>query len=195
MSVRSKQVDQANVTHHPNQSPPDSCFKVVGDDRPLQTITQSIEINAAPAQVWLALTEPGAGGKWRDAEFHTDWTPGVPFEITARVGEKKYRDKGLVVRFQPPTLLEYTYWSRVSGLPDTPECRSTIRMSLHPHNSATLLTVEHQVPPSPVKRGQGWEIGPESGWKHVQFYWRMTLPILKEVIERGTTASEPGIGS
>ena len=136
--------------------------------------------------VWLALTDPSAGEKWRNADFKTDWTPNVPFEIIARVGDKNYHDKGLVLRFDPPHLLEYTYWSSISGVPDTPDSRSTIRMSLEPRQSATtLLTVDHQVPPSPVKRGKDWEIGPESAWKHVQFYWRMTLPILKEVVERG----------
>ena len=154
----------------------------------MQTVTHSIEILGEPASVWLALTDPSAGEKWRNADFKTDWTPNVPFEIIAKVGEKQYRDKGLVLRFDPPKVLEYSYWSSISGEPDTPDSRSTITMSLDPRDHATLLTVEHRVPPSPVKRGKGWEIGPESGWKHVQFYWRMTLPILKEVVERGAAA-------
>jgi uncharacterized protein YndB with AHSA1/START domain len=154
----------------------------------MKTITESIEIIAGPERVWRALTEARAGETWRNADFHTDWTPGVPFEITARVGEEQYRDKGLVLRFDPPKVLEYTYWSRLSGLADTPDSRSTIKMSLDPRGSATVLTVEQQVPPSPLERGKDWEIGPESGWKHVQFYWRITLPILKGVVERGATA-------
>ena len=152
----------------------------------MKTVTQSIEIAATPELVWLALTEPSAGEKWRNADFKTDWTPGVPFEITAKVGEKQYRDQGTVLRFDPPKVLEYTYWSSLSGQPDTPDSRSTIKISLDPRDRATLLTVEHQVPPSPVKRGKDWEIGPESGWKHVEFYWRITLPILKGVLERAT---------
>ena len=150
----------------------------------MKTVTQSIQIAATPESVWLALTEPGAAEKWRNADFKTDWTPGVPFDITARVGPKKYRDKGLVLRFDPPKVLEYTYWSSLSGLPDTPDSRSTVTISLDPRDEATLLTVEQQVPPSPVRRGKDWEIGPESGWKHVEFYWRMTLPLLKAVVER-----------
>src|SRR5262249_25511919 len=121
--------------------------------RHLKVVTESIEIAAVPALVWLALTEPGAGHKWRNADFETDWIPNVPFDITARVGEKNYRDKGLVLRFDPPKVLEYTYWSRLSGLADTPDSRSTIKMSLDPREGATFLTVEQQVPPSPVKRG------------------------------------------
>lgn len=33
--------------------------------------------------------------------------------------------------------------------------------------------------------GQDWEIGPESGRNHVEFYWRSTLPILRRVVEQG----------
>ena len=154
----------------------------------MKTVTQSIEIAATPELIWLALTEPSAGQKWRNADFNTDWTPGVPFEITAKVGEKQYRDKGTVLRFDPPKVLEYTYWSSIAGLPDTPDSRSTITISLDPRDETTLLTVEQQVPPSPVRRGKGWEIGPESGWKHVEFYWRITLPILKGVVERDATS-------
>ena len=152
----------------------------------MKQITQSIVIEAAPALVWVALTGLDAGEKWRNASFKTDWTIGVPFEIMAEMGEKTYRDTGRVLRFEPPRVLEYTHWSRITGLPDTPESRSTIKISLDLRDQATLLTVDQQVPPSPVKQGTGWEIGPESGWKHWEFYWRVTLPVLKEVVERGS---------
>jgi hypothetical protein len=56
-------------------------------------------------------------------------------------------------------------------------------MTLEVEGTDTTLTVEQQVSPSPVRRGKGWEIGEDSGWKHVAFYWRMTLPILKRIVE------------
>lgn len=161
-------------------------FVHMGYHDALKTLVQSIVIEAAPALVWVALTEFGAGEKWRNADFETDWTIGVPFKITAKMGEQTYQDAGCVLRFDPPSVLEYTHWSRITGLPDTPESRSTIKMSLDPRGRTTLLTVEQQVPPSSVTHGAGWEIGPESGWKHWEFYWRVTLPVLKAVVERGS---------
>ncbi len=152
----------------------------------MKGITQSIVIEAAPGLVWAALTGLDAGEQWRNADFETDWTIGVPFEIMAKMGEKTHRDTGRVLRFEPPRVLEYSHWSSMTGLPDTPESRSTIKISLDPRDRVTLLTLEQQVPPSPVTRGTGWEIGPESGWKHWEFYWRVTLPVLKEVVERGS---------
>ncbi|WP_027552323.1 hypothetical protein [Bradyrhizobium sp. Cp5.3] len=75
-----------------------------------------------------------------------------------------------------------TYW-RVSGLPDTPQSWSTITMRVEVDAVETIVTVEQQVPPSPPRRGQGWEIGENSGWKHAAFYWRSALAMLKRAVE------------
>lgn len=153
---------------------------------PFQTLTQSIRISAKPQKVWDAILDPNAGNKWRNAHFATDWYVGDRIEIEAIIGAKRYRDKGRVVKVEPPSLLQYTYWSQVSGLRDVTESYSTITMALEPEGEETILTVIQQVPPSPVRRGKGWEIGAESGAKHVAFYWRMTLPILKRIVEENS---------
>lgn len=151
----------------------------------VRLITESICIAADPNKVWDAIVDRNAGERWRNAHFNTDWRIGAAIEIEAVIGEKRYRDKGRVICVEPPSRLAYSYWSLVSGLPDSPDSYSTITMTLAAEGSATVLTVTQQVPPSPVRRGNGWEIGPESGAKHVAFYWRMTLPRLKQVVEEG----------
>ena len=148
-----------------------------------RTVTQSIRIAAESRNVWDALVDPRAGEKWRNAHFKTDWRDGELIEIEAIIGTKHYRDKGRVIQVQSPSLLQYTYWSQVSGLPDIPQSYSTITMTLEAEGTDTTLTVTQQVPPSPVRRGKGWEIGEESGANHVAFYWRLTLPILKRIVE------------
>jgi uncharacterized protein YndB with AHSA1/START domain len=152
-------------------------------------IVQSVSIATGPEHVWNALTDPRAGEKWRNADFKTDWRAGSPIKIEAVVGIKRYRAKGFVIQAEPPALLQYSYWSHISGLQDVPQSYSTITMRLEAQGSDTILTVEQQVPPSPERRGKGWTIGPESSWKHVEFYWRMTLPVLKRLVEqeRSTT--------
>ena len=151
---------------------------------PLKAVTQSIDITADAALVWDALTDRRAGETWRNADFKTDWQVGQAFEIVASIGAKTYRDKGIVLQADAPRTLKYAYWSRISGLPDIPEAYAQVTISLQPLGGGTVVTVEQHVPPSPIRRGRGWQIGPESGWKHVQFYWRMTLPRLKEAVER-----------
>ncbi|MHC2255281.1 uncharacterized protein YndB with AHSA1/START domain [Bradyrhizobium embrapense] len=151
----------------------------------LQAVTESIRIAAEPKHVWDAIIDPKAGETWRNAHFKTDWRIGAPIEIEAEIGSKRYRDKGRVLHVDPPSRLEYSYWSQVSGLPDVPQSYATIAMALAADGGETALTVTQQVPPSPIRRGNGWEIGAESGARHVAFYWRMTLPRLKQAVEQG----------
>jgi uncharacterized protein YndB with AHSA1/START domain len=154
----------------------------------VREVAQSIRIHAPPGRVWDALVHPDAGDRWRNARFATDWRPGSPIAIEALIGTRRYRDKGRVLRAEPHVALEYTYWSRVSGLPDEPASYSTIAMALAADGDDTVLTVTQRVPPSPVRRGPGWEIGDDSGANHVAFYWRTTLPVLKRVVEEDGAA-------
>ena len=153
-----------------------------------RSVLQSISIAAEPHDVWKALIAPDAGDKWRNAHFRTGWHAGDLIEIEAIIGPRRYRDKGQVVQVRPCALLQYTYWSSVSGLPDHPDSYSTVTMTLEAKGAETILTVEQNVPPSPVRKGKGWEIGEDSGAKHVAFYWRMALPVLKRVVEEGRGA-------
>jgi uncharacterized protein YndB with AHSA1/START domain len=73
-----------------------------------QVLTQSIHIAAEPQEVWDAILDPGAGDKWRNAHFTTDWHAGSWIEVVATIGEKRYRDKGRIVKIEPPSLLQYT---------------------------------------------------------------------------------------
>jgi len=154
---------------------------------PHAVFTSSIEINAPPEVVWGALVDNEKGRVWRGADFETDWQVGSPITITAKIGSKRYRDKGSVVRAERPSLLAFEFLSRVSGLPDIPESYSLIVMRLTRTAVGTTLHVEHTVPSSPIRRGKGFEIGPESGEKHVAFYWRSTLPLLRDLIEGNDT--------
>ncbi|MCD7058990.1 SRPBCC family protein [Pelagibacterium xiamenense] len=147
------------------------------------TVTQAIDIAASPQAVWDALIDRERGLVWRNADYDTDWQAGSPIAISAQIGPKRYRDKGTVLAVEEPVRLVYTFWPRVSGLPDSPENYSVVTLQLVPQLAATTLKVAHSVPPSPPRRGKGFEIGPESGWKHVEFYWRTTLPLLRDLIE------------
>jgi len=143
----------------------------------------AVLITASPQKVWDVLTSPTAGPDWRNADFATDWKVGSSFDIAAHIGSKTYRDKGRVLAADPPRRLSYAYWSRVAGLDDGPDNWSVIDMRLTPDGEGTQLTVTQQVPPSPVRQVRGETIGPESGLRHVAFYWRTTLLIIKRIAE------------
>lgn len=150
---------------------------------PHATVTQSIEIAATPDRVWETLTDRDKGRVWRSADYETDWQPGSAIAITAQIGPKRYRDKGTVLEVERPTRLTYEFLPRVSGLPDMADSYSLVSFELMPRGNGTELIVTHTVPPSPVRKGKNFEIGPESGEKHVTFYWRSTLPLLRDIIE------------
>lgn len=150
---------------------------------PHATVTQSIDIAAAPDAVWATLTDRDSGRLWRSADYQTDWLPGSPIAITAQIGPKRYRDKGTVLAVQRPALLRYQFLPRVSGLPDLPDSYSVVTFEIAAQGHGVTLTITHTVPPSPIRKGKNFEIGPESGEKHVEFYWRSTLPLLRDLIE------------
>ena len=153
-----------------------------------KTITLSIHIDADIETVWRALVSPQAGDTWRIAHFKTDWRLGDSFEIEAPIGSKTYRDKGRVIRVEQPSLLQYSYWSRIAKLPDVAESRSIITIRLAAEGRQTTLQLEQRVPATPSLGGQSREIGEDSGAKHWEFYWRASLAMLKRVAEE----SRPG---
>lgn len=158
-------------------------------------VTASIDISASSEVVWEALIDPAKGRIWRSADFGTDWQPGSAISITAHIGSKRYRDKGRVLHVNRPALLAYEFLPRVSGLPDIPESYSVVTTRIVPTMTGSKVEIEHSVPPSPIRRGKGFEIGPDSGEKHVAFYWRGTLPILRDLIEgRDSLALQMAMG-
>lgn len=147
------------------------------------TASASIELAAPPETVWAALVDPASFARWYGLTIETTWQPGAPMAFTGSVGAKKIRDHGTVVEVVRPMRLTWRYFSRITGLPDEPQNYATITLTLEATPDGTRLTVTHSVPPSPVRKGKDWEIGPESGIRHVEFWWRSTLPILKAVVE------------
>ena len=88
-------------------------------------VSESVDINAWPAKVWDALTNPEIIKKYLfGTETLTDWKAGSEIIFQGEYGENKehtYRDKGVIIQNAPNELLSYSYWSGFSGLEDTPE--------------------------------------------------------------------------
>lgn len=141
-----------------------------------QRIEETIEIDAAPAAVWQALTDASAIPRWMcepgvDLEVVTDWTVGRPIVLRGH-HHARFEDRGVVLQFDPPRRLVYTHLSSLSRLPDRPDSYSTLEFDLTPVAGRTALTLEiHGFPLETI-------------YKHLQFYWRGTLPILRDFVER-----------
>ena len=145
-------------------------------------IDASICIDAPPSAVWRALTDPALMKEWMaepemQIDIVTDWTVGSPVVITGR-HHVHFENRGVVLRFEPESVLEYTHLSSFSRLPDRPESYTTLSFRITPagpRSTALRLTIS------------GFPT--ESIFRHFDFYWRTTLAILKRFVEeRGSAA-------
>lgn len=151
-----------------------------------QQIVLTVDIDAPPAAVWRALTIPAVMTTWMaDAEMRleieTDWTVGGPI---AQRGfhHVAFRNTGTVLRVEPERALAYTHLSSLSRLPDTPANHTVIEFALAPVDESTALTLTlRQFPTETIAR-------------HLEFYWRGTLGILKQAVEGSGVRGVRGCG-
>lgn len=136
---------------------------------------KTIIIHSSPSTVWKALTAPNLMKQWMgepemNLDIQTDWTVGNPIIISG-FNHVKFENKGVVLEFEPNSKLAYTHLSSISRLPDKPENYTIFEFTLTPSGDGTSLTVTISNFPT------------ESIFKHIDFYWRSTVEIIKKVSE------------
>ena len=95
------------------------------------TVSKSVEINAEPARVWNALTNPEIIKEYLfGTETITDWKVGSEIIFQGEYEGQKYLDKGIIKEIILNKALSYSYWSGFSGLEDKPENYSLITYTL-----------------------------------------------------------------
>jgi uncharacterized protein YndB with AHSA1/START domain len=141
-----------------------------------QTIRKSIRLNASLDAVWEALTQPELMKSWMydsEIEIVTTWKVGSP--IIINVQEVSYKiavkNTGVVLQFLKNRVLEYSHLSSLSRLPDKEENYTLIRFTLQQEGDHTLLELNLSNFPT------------ESHYKHIDFYWTITLEVLKRFLE------------
>jgi uncharacterized protein YndB with AHSA1/START domain len=134
-----------------------------------------ISINAETAKVWKAITDPGLMSQWMgDVEMalqvRTNWQLNSPILISG-FHHTQFEIKGIVLKFQEPQILSYTHLSSQSMLADEPEHYTKLEFILNAENDHTVLTVNlENFPTTSIKN-------------HLEFYWRGTLPVIKQLVE------------
>ena len=141
----------------------------------LDKFSASVTINSEPISVWTALTDPGLMAKWMgdpemEIEVRTDWKIGSPMVIRG-FHHAKFENKGTVLKYEKGKRLIYTHLSSLSRLPDEQENYSILEFILSPNANHTLLTLNIENFPT------------ESIRKHLEFYWKTTINVIKEYIE------------
>ena len=141
-----------------------------------QTVHKSIRLYASLNEVWEALSQPGLLKSWMsdsEIEIVTDWEVGSPIIINVRDVSYKtaFTNTGIVLQFLKDRVLEYSHLSSISRLPDQAENYILIRFTLQPEEDHTLLELNLSNFPT------------ESHYKHIDFYWTVTLGVLKRFVE------------
>jgi len=144
-----------------------------------EKVTKSIQIDASPAVVWRALTDPASIQAWiadgDDAiEVTTRWEVGGPILLRGNLhGKIRFENRGTVQAFEPERLLRYTHWSTLSKrvMPDAPENHVIFEFGLTPSEGGTRLDLTLS------------NLADFVVYKHLDFYWGTTLVILKRFCE------------
>lgn len=139
-------------------------------------MNKTVTINASTTQVWHVLTTPDLMKKWMltdvEIEIITNWKVGSPMLIRGNMNGKDFENTGQVLQFEPERILQYSHLSSLSRLPDVPESYSIIEFKLTPVENQTTLALTVSNFPT------------ESIYKHLTFYWNVTLEVLKRLVEK-----------
>lgn len=136
------------------------------------TATKAVTINAAPDRIWEALTTPEQVKQYMfGAEVVSDWVRGGPIVYRGIWDGKPFEDKGIVLDIDEPLLLRTSYYSPLSGKPDTPDNYAVVTYAVSRDGKGSKLTVTHSNIPS------------AEGLEQSESNWAMTLTAIKRVIE------------
>ena len=132
----------------------------------------TIKINASIAKVWDAFINPETIKKYMfGTNVISDWTEGSQILWRGEWEGRSYEDKGKIIRFIPQKILQYSYYSSMSGMPDIPENYHNITIELQDKHNSAIVTLK-QI-----------NISTEQAKAHSEKNWEMLLLSLKRLLE------------
>lgn len=141
-----------------------------------EEITNSIYIDKGCVNVWRVLTDTHLMKKWMGEpdmkiDICTDWVVGNPITVSG-FHHAHFSNTGKVLCFEPYNKVSYSSKSSLLHLDDKAENYTVISFTLEPAKNGTLLTLSLNNFPDEIIR------------KHHEFYWRMTMMLIKNFAER-----------
>jgi uncharacterized protein YndB with AHSA1/START domain len=132
----------------------------------------SIIIQAPSAKIWSALVTPEAIKQYMfGTNVVADWKVGSQIVWKGEWKGKAYEDKGVILQLKPGRMIQYTHFSPLSGLPDTPDSYHTVTVELSAEGTATRVSLSQDNNPTEQARA------------HSEENWGMMLAGLKKFVE------------
>ena len=137
------------------------------------TVEKSILINATPAKVWQALTDPAMVKEYLfGTDMSADWRVGGRITYRGVWEGKEYEDGGEILELVPEKILKTTYWSSMSGTENKPENYLTVTYTIEKKDTGTLLTITQDNNKT------------EEAKEHSGGNWQWVLGKMKELLEK-----------
>jgi uncharacterized protein YndB with AHSA1/START domain len=129
-------------------------------------------IYASLGKVWDALINPEIIRQYMfGTEVLSDWKEGSTIIWRGEWEGKYYVDRGVILRLEPQKTIQYSHFSPLSGLPDTPENYHTVIVNLAEDGEYTQVSLMQDNNPTEQER------------EHSQKNWEMMLAGLKKLLE------------
>jgi uncharacterized protein YndB with AHSA1/START domain len=132
----------------------------------------TIMIDAPREKVWDALVDPAAIKQYFfGATVISDWHLGSPIIWKGEWQGNPYEDKGVILKFQPGKMIQYSHFSPLSGLPDKPENYHTVTIEVSAAENLTKVSLSQDHNATEEER------------VHSEQNWGMMMVNLKKYLE------------
>ena|SRR5580765_814020 len=132
-------------------------------------------IEASADKVWNALTDPGIIKKYMfGTTVISDWKEGSKIIWKGEWEGKAYEDKGKILLLEPKKSLQYSHFSPLSGLSDSPENYHIVTIDLEEKDKQTIVTLTQT------------NNADEKTKDHSEKNWKMMLGSLKKLLEESS---------
>ena len=136
------------------------------------TATASATIDAPTSEVWEALVTPEAIKEYMfGTNVTSEWREGSRIVWKGEWQGRQYEDKGVILKYEPDRVLQYSHFSPLSGVPDVQENYHTVTIKLDDTGERTRVVLTQDKNATEEERD------------HSQKNWEMMLQGLKKYVE------------
>jgi uncharacterized protein YndB with AHSA1/START domain len=136
-------------------------------------------IDAEPATIWKALTDPKKLKTFfMGSDVESDWRVGSPIRFRGEFKGKPYEDKGEIQTVEVEHRLSFSHFSPLTGEPDRPENYHVVTFDLEPTEKKTRVTLTQS---NLIGRAKKSDVDHRAEYEK---NWTSVLDGLKKVVEK-----------